>query len=72
MVGQSTAGPPVLYPEDEAFIVRVVVELDEGPRMMSFLVDAEPDPDQIRCGIAVGVAQDGDGWSVPVFRCEPG
>ncbi|MCY3543324.1 MAG: Zn-ribbon domain-containing OB-fold protein, partial [Chloroflexi bacterium] len=35
-----------------------VVELDEGPRMMSNLVDVEPDPDMVRCEMPVEIVFD--------------
>ncbi len=50
--------------------VTVLVELDEGPRMMSFLVGAGTDPSAIRCDAAVEVdfVDDGAGQPFPVFR----
>ena len=39
---------------DEAVpFVTVLVDLDEGPRLMGFLADAPADPEQIRCGTRV-------------------
>lgn len=50
--------------------VTAIVELDEGPRMMTFLTGVDPDPDAITCGMPVQVAfVDGDdGQTLPVFR----
>lgn len=49
--------------------VTAIVELAEGPRLMSYLVDVEPRPDAITCGIAVQVrfVDLPDGHSLPVF-----
>lgn len=47
-----------------------VVELDEGPRMMSNLVDVEPDPEMVRCEMPVEIVFDdvaGD-FTLPRFR----
>ena len=47
-----------------------VVELDEGPRMMSNLVDVEPDPEMVRCEMPVEIVfddVDGD-ITLPRFR----
>ena len=55
--------------------VTALVDLDEGPRLMSFLVGAPPDPEQISCGMAVQVDfHDLDGGrTLPVFRpVDPG
>lgn len=53
--------------------VTVIVELAEGPRMMSILVDVTPDPTAVRCGMPVEVAfvDRPDGQSLPVFRPVP-
>jgi uncharacterized OB-fold protein len=45
--------------------VTILVELDEGPRMMSLLHGVEPDPALIRCDMPLRVEFTGDG--VPVF-----
>jgi uncharacterized OB-fold protein len=42
------------FPLGEPYIL-AVVELEEGPRMMTNLVDVEPDPARIRIGMAVEV-----------------
>lgn len=49
--------------------VTAIVELAEGPRLMSYLVDVQPRPDAIRCGIDVVVrfVDLPDGHSLPVF-----
>ncbi len=39
---------------DAPYII-AVVELDEGPRMMTNLVGVEPDPEVVRCDMAVEV-----------------
>jgi uncharacterized OB-fold protein len=38
----------------EPYVI-AVVELDEGPRMMTNLVDVEPDPDKISCDMPVRI-----------------
>ena len=50
--------------------VTVIVELVEGPRLMSILVDVAPDPAAVRCDMPVEVAfvDRPDGQSLPVFR----
>lgn len=50
--------------------VTAIVELDEGPRLTSFLVDVEPDPAQVSCGMPVEVTfvRDAEDRTVPVFR----
>jgi uncharacterized OB-fold protein len=50
--------------------VTVIVELVEGPRLMSILVDVAPDPTAVRCDMPVEVAfvDRPDGQSLPVFR----
>ena len=61
---------PVAELRDTLPFVTVLVELDEGPRMMSFLVDAGTDPSSIRCDTAVEVdfLDDPRGQPFPVFR----
>lgn len=56
------------YAEATPFVT-AIVELDEGPRLMTILVDVEPDPAAVRCGLPVEVAflDVGDGV-LPVFR----
>lgn len=50
--------------------VTALVRLDEGPRLMSFLVGVSPEPGAIACDMRVHVdfLDRGDGWSLPVFR----
>ncbi|MCH8086897.1 MAG: Zn-ribbon domain-containing OB-fold protein [Chloroflexi bacterium] len=38
----------------EPYVI-AVVELDEGPRMMTNLIDVEPDPDKISCDMPVRI-----------------
>ena len=47
-----------------------VVELDEGPRMMTNLVGVEPDPDLVRCEMRVEIVFDDvdDDFTLPRFR----
>ena len=50
--------------------VIAVVELDEGPRMMTNLVEVEPDPEMVRCEMRVEIVfddVDGD-FTLPRFR----
>jgi hypothetical protein len=50
--------------------VTAIVELEEGPRMMSLLVEVEPRPEAIHCDMPVEVAfrRLESGRSLPVFR----
>jgi uncharacterized protein len=50
--------------------VSAIVELDEGPRLMTFLTGVEPDPAAVRCEMPVEVAftELADGQFLPVFR----
>lgn len=50
--------------------VTAIIELDEGPRLMSFLVDVAPNPDSVRCDMPVEVTFISlpDGQNLPVFR----
>ena len=47
-----------------------MVELEEGPRMMSNLVGIEPDPKKIRCDMPVEVVFEKltDEITLPLFR----
>lgn len=60
--------PLPAYREKVPFVT-ALVELDEGPRMMSLLVGVEPDPEAIRCEMPLRVDfTDGeDGRLLPVF-----
>jgi len=50
--------------------VTALVELEEGPRLYTNLVGVEPDPDKIRCDMAVEVVWDdvSESVSLPKFR----
>ena len=50
--------------------VIAVVELEEGPRMMSNLIDIEPDPEKVHCDMAVEIAylDVTDEVTLPQFR----
>ncbi|MGH3756785.1 Zn-ribbon domain-containing OB-fold protein [Actinophytocola sp.] len=50
--------------------VTCLVDLDEGVRLMSFLVGVPPEPDQITCAMRVRVDFHDlrDGHTLPVFR----
>lgn len=50
--------------------VLAMIELAEGPRMLSNLVDVEPDPRQIRCGMPVQIVYHAltDEITLPLFR----
>ena len=55
---------------DATPFVTAIVELDEGVRLMSFLVGVDPEPGAIRCDMPVEVAFEelDDGQLLPVFR----
>ena len=55
---------------DATPFVTAIVELDEGPRLTTILVDVAPDPASIACGMRVEVAFTSleDGHVLPVFR----
>ena len=59
--------PPGFEPEP---YVIAVVELEEGPRMMTNLIDIEPDPDKIKCDIPVQIHYDDvtEEITLPKFR----
>jgi uncharacterized OB-fold protein len=50
--------------------VTALVDVDEGPRMMTFLIGIKPEPQAIRCGVPVSVdfLDLPGGQSLPVFR----
>jgi uncharacterized OB-fold protein len=60
---------------DPPYVI-AVVELEEGPRMMSNIVDVEPVPEQLPAGMPLevtwhdvdGEGADGDARSLPMFR----
>ena len=53
----------------EPYVI-AVVELEEGPRMMTNLVGVEPDPDEISCDMPVEIVYDDvtDEITLPKFR----
>ena len=50
--------------------VLAMVQLEEGPRMMSNLVDIEPDPKKIRCDMPVEIVYHKltDEVTLPLFK----
>ena len=50
--------------------VLAMIELEEGPRMLSNLIDIEPDPKKIRCDMPVEVVYEklNDEFTVPLFK----
>lgn len=50
--------------------VTAIVQLEEGPRLMTNLIGVEPDPAQIRCDMPVEVTFEdfSDEISLPMFR----
>jgi hypothetical protein len=53
---------------DVPYVV-AVVELAEGPRLLSNLLDVEPDPDQLELGMPLEVVYvERDGVTLPMFR----
>ena len=62
--------PPTPAFRDEVPYVAAIVELAEGPRMATNLVEVEPDPAQLHIGMPVEVVfQDVDeSISLPMFR----
>jgi uncharacterized OB-fold protein len=50
--------------------VTAIVQLDEGPRLLTNLVGVEPDPEHVRCDMPVEVDFEdlSDEISLPVFR----
>ena len=50
--------------------VTALITLDEGPRLMSFLIDVAPEPEAIRCDMEVDVTfiPSAQGRSIPAFR----
>lgn len=55
---------------DAVPFVTAIVELEEGPRLMTILVDVAPDPAALACEMKVEVAfaDLADGQILPVFR----
>lgn len=56
--------------ENAVPFVTAIVQLDEGPRLMTFLIGIEPDPKAIACDIPVELdfLDLQGGHSLPVFR----
>jgi uncharacterized OB-fold protein len=56
--------------EDSAPYVIAIVELDEGPRMLTNIIDANPSPESLPIGMRVEVAWDrqSDEITLPLFR----
>jgi uncharacterized OB-fold protein len=54
--------------------VLAMIELDEGVRMLSNLVEVEPDPKKIRCDMPVEIVYQKltDEVTLPLFRPSPG
>lgn len=61
--------PPRKFPVQEPFIIGIV-ELEEGPRMMSNIVGVAPDPAKLRCDMPVEVVFEDitDEITLPKFR----
>lgn len=62
---------PVAELREAVPFVTAIVELDEGPRMMSFLVEAGSDPTALRCEVPVEVVflpSATEGQPFPAFR----
>ncbi|HVX29096.1 MAG TPA: Zn-ribbon domain-containing OB-fold protein [Nitrolancea sp.] len=55
---------------DEIPYVVAMIELEEGPRMMSNLIDVEPDPEHVKIGMPVEIVYDDvtDEITLPKFR----
>ncbi|MDP6550163.1 MAG: OB-fold domain-containing protein, partial [Dehalococcoidia bacterium] len=62
-------GPTPAF-RDRAPFVCAIVELEEGPRMPTSLVDVQPDPAAIKVGMALEVVFDdlNENISLPKFR----
>jgi uncharacterized protein len=61
--------PPRGYPLPAPFVIGIV-QLDEGPRLMSNIVGIEPDPQAVRCDMLVEVVFEDitDEITLPRFR----
>ena len=61
--------PPRTFPTQSPLII-AIIELDEGPRLMSNIVGAEPDPAKLRCDAKVEVVFEDltDAITLPKFR----
>ena len=58
-------------PGFEAPYVIAVVELDEGPRMMTNLIGVEPDPELVRCEMPVEIVFDDADEDFTLARFQP-
>ena len=56
---------------DKVPYVAAVVDLAEGPRMMTTVVGAEPPALEVGMALRVAFEELGEGYSVPVFRPAP-
>jgi uncharacterized protein len=65
---QFSSGVPGL--KEATPFITALVDLDDGPRLMSLLVGVDPDPERIHCGTRVRVDFHdlNDGHTLPVFR----
>ena len=61
--------PPRNFPTAEPYVIGIV-ELEEGPRLMSHIIGIEPSPANIRCDIPVEVVFEDitDEITLPKFR----
>ncbi len=61
--------PPRNFPTTEPYVIGIV-ELDEGPRLMSHIVEVEPSPAIVRCDMPVEVVFEDltDEIALPKFR----
>ena len=60
---RSTPGSGVTYP-----LVIVLVDLEEGTRLTSELVDCEPEDVDFGLPVEMVIQEDPDGFKIPVFR----
>ena len=57
-------------PFDPPFVI-AIVELDEGPRLMSNIIDVDPDPSRLKCGMRVEVVFQRVSDEITVARFRP-
>jgi len=57
------------FAEDAPYVV-AMIDLEEGPRMMTTLIDIDPDPEKVKIGMAVEVVYEDvtDEITLPKFR----
>ena len=68
---RSTATPSLHHPQHPAFdypVLAVLVDLDEGIRIVSNLTDIDPADVRIGMRVEVAFADTDDGGAVPVFH----